>query len=256
MNFLRHAVITAGSKGLGKKVTEQFLEMGCTVTVNYRSDVTRVSQLMIEWEPFKDQLQFVQGDVTKKEDIVNIIDQAMKRFGRIDYLINNAGPYIFERKNLVDYDDDEWYEIINGNLNAVFHFLKMTIPIMRQQRFGRIITYGFQNAEHTPGWKHRAAFSAAKAGLVSLTKTIALEEAEYGITANMVCPGDIIGEMKEADIETAKIKKDENTPIGRSGTGEDIGRIIRFLCEDNSDFITGSVVSASGGIQVVNRIGK
>lgn len=253
MNFLRHAVITAGSKGLGKKVTEQFLEMGCSVTVNYRSDVTRVSQLMTEWELYKERLQFVQGDVTKKDDISHIINEAMNRFGRIDYLINNAGPYIFERKKLVDYDDSEWYEIINGNLSSVFHFLKITIPIMRKQKFGRIITYGFQDAEHTPGWKYRSAFGAAKAGLVSLTKTIALEEAEYGITANMVCPGDIIGEMKEADIVTARLKKDGNTPIGRSGTGEDIGRIIRFLCEEDSDFITGSVISASGGIQVVNR---
>lgn len=250
---MRHAVITAGSKGLGKKVTEQFLEMGCSVTVNYRSDVTRVSQLMNEWKPYHDQLQFVQGDVTKKEDIENIIEQAMIRFGRIDYLINNAGPYIFERKKLVDYDEREWYEIMNGNLNAVFHFLKLTIPIMRKQKFGRVITYGFQDAEHTPGWKYRSAFAAAKAGLVSLTKTVALEEAENGITANMVCPGDIIGVMKEADIETSRMMKNANTPIGRSGTGEDIGRIIRFLCEDQSDFITGSVISASGGIQVVNR---
>ncbi|HHY73448.1 MAG TPA: SDR family oxidoreductase [Bacillus bacterium] len=250
---MRHAIITAGSKGLGKKVTEQLLQMGCSVTVNYRSDVTRVSQLLTEWEPYKEQLQFVQGDVTKKEDIVNIINEAMSRFGRIDYLINNAGPYIFERKKLVEYDDQEWYEIINGNLNAVFHFLKLTIPIMRKQKFGRIITYGFQDAEHTPGWKYRSAFATAKAGLVSLTRTIALEEAEYGITANMVCPGDIIGEMKEADIEVSRMLRDKNTPIGRSGTGEDIGRIVGFLCEDNSDFITGSVISASGGIQVVNR---
>lgn len=253
MKLLRHAVITAGTKGLGKKVTEQFLEMGCSVTVSYCSDVTRVSQLMTEWEPYLEQLQFVQGDVTKKEDIAHIIKQATGRFGRIDYLINNAGPYIFERKKLVDYEEKEWYEIINGNLNAVFHFLKLTIPIMRNQKFGRIITYGFQDAEHTPGWINRSAFAAAKSGLVSLTKTIALEEAEFGITANMVCPGDIIGEMKEANIETAKSLKDTNTPVGRSGTGEDIGRIIRFLCEDNSDFITGSVITASGGIQVVNR---
>ncbi|NSL50997.1 SDR family oxidoreductase [Calidifontibacillus erzurumensis] len=250
---MRHAVITAGSKGLGKKVTEQMLEMGCSVTVNYRSDHERVSQLMKEWATYENRLQFVQGDVTKKEDIVKIVDHAMQRFGRIDYLINNAGPYIFERKKLVDYDDHEWYEIINGNLNAVYHFLKLTIPIMRKQRFGRIITYGFQDAEHTPGWKYRSAFSAAKAGLASLTKTIALEEAEYGITANMVCPGDIIGEMKEADIKTARKKKDEYTPVGRSGTGEDIGRIVRFLCEEDSDFITGSIITATGGIQVVNR---
>lgn len=250
---MRHAVITAGSKGLGKKVTELFLQKGCSVTVNYRSDYTRINQLMKEWEPYKERLQFIQGDITKKEAIVNIVEQAMNKFGRIDYLINNAGPYIFERKKLVEYDDSEWYELIDGNLNSVFHFLKLIIPIMREQKFGRIITYGFQDAEHTPGWMYRSAFSAAKVGLVSLTKTIALEEAEYGITANMICPGDIVGEMKETDIEISRKIKDENTPIGRSGTGEDIARLIRFICEEDSDMITGSVISASGGVHVVNR---
>jgi 3-oxoacyl-[acyl-carrier protein] reductase len=256
VNVMRHAVITAGSKGLGKKVAERFLREGRSVTVSYRSDLAKVEQLNKEWADFSGQLQFVQGDITKKEDIENIFNKAMERFGRIDYLINNAGPYIFERKKLVEYTDEEWHEMISGNLTAVFHFLKLTIPVMRKQRFGRIITYGFQDAEQCPGWMYRSAFSAAKVGLVSLTKTVALEEAEYGITANMVCPGDIVGEMKEADIETARKVKDVHTPIGRSGTGEDIARIISFLCEDDSDLITGSVVSASGGIRVIHRYDK
>lgn len=254
--MMRHAVITAGSKGLGRQVTERFLRDGRSVTVSYRSDVARVEELKKDWAPFSEQLQFVQGDVTKREDIARIVKKALERFGRIDYLINNAGPYIFERKKLVDYKDDEWDEMIHGNLSAAFHFLKLTVPVMRKQRFGRIVTYGFQDAEQSPGWKYRSAFSAAKVGLVSLTKTIALEEAEFGITANMVCPGDIVGDMKEADIETARKVRDTHTPIGRSGTGEDIARIVAFLCEDDSDLITGSVISASGGLRVVHRYDK
>lgn len=254
MNFVKHAIITAGSKGLGRKVTEHFLKKGCSVTVNYRSDLERVNMLKEEWKDYEDQLLFVQGDVTKKEDIVKIVEETLDKFGRIDYLINNAGPYVFERKKLVDYSDEEWYEMIEGNLSAVFHFVKLVIPVMRKQKFGRIITYGFQDAEHTPGWMYRSAFSAAKVGLVSLTRSIAMEEAENGITANMISPGDIKGEMKEANIETAKTISDPNTPVGRPGTGEDIARLIGFLCEDDSDMITGSVVSAAGGIKVANRI--
>lgn len=249
---MKHAIITAGSKGLGRKVTEHFLKKGCTVTVNYRSDVKRVELLKEEWKTYKDQLQFVQGDVTKKKDIVTIVEQAKERFGRIDYLINNAGPYVFERKKLIDYKDDEWYEMVEGNLSAVFHFAKLVVPIMRDQQFGRIITYGFQDAEHTPGWMYRSAFSAAKVGLVSLTRSIATEEAENGITANMVSPGDIKGKMKELDIQTAKTMKDPNTPIGRPGSGEDLARLIGFLCEEDSDMITGTVVSAAGGVHVTN----
>lgn len=256
MRNVRHAIVTAGSKGLGKKVTEELLRKGCSVTVNFRSDEARVNKLKEEWHEYADRLQFVQGDVTKKEDIGNIFDKAMEKFGRIDYLINNAGPYISERKKLVDYTDEEWYEMIEGNLSAVFHFLKLVIPVMRRQKFGRIITYGFHEAENAPGWVYRSAYGAAKVGLVSLTKTVALEEAEHGITVNMVSPGDIVGDMKEFSIREAREIHDPNTPIGRPGSGEDIARVISFLCDDDSDMITGSVISVAGGVDVVNKFRK
>jgi 3-oxoacyl-[acyl-carrier protein] reductase len=252
---LRHAIITAGSKGLGRKVTEMLLEKGCSVSVNFRSDKQAVEELEKSWQKQygEDNLHLFQGDVTKKADMHCFIDEAVEKFGRIDYLINNAGPYIFERKKLADYSDDEWDEMIEGNLSAVFHLFRKTIPIMREQKFGRIITYGFQGAESSPGWIYRSAFAAAKVGLVSLTKSIAIEEAVNGITANMVCPGNIVGAMKEATIEEAREIGDNETPVGRSGTGEDIARAIRFLCEDQSDMITGAVLEVTGGVEVINR---
>jgi 3-oxoacyl-[acyl-carrier protein] reductase len=250
---VRHALITAGAKGLGRKVTEKLLDKGYSVTVNYRSDENAVQSLKEKYSHISDRLQFVKGDVTKKDDLYHLVDEAYNRFGRIDFLINNAGPYIFERKKLADYEDDEWYEMIEGNLSAVFHLFKKTIPIMRKQRFGRIITYGFQGAESAPGWLHRSAFSAAKVGLVSLTKTIAVEEAEHGITANMICPGNILGEMKEATIAYSRQFKDTMTPIGRSGTGEDIARVVAFLCEEDSDMVTGTVIEVTGGLDVIHR---
>lgn len=253
---VRHAIVTAGAKGLGKKVTERFLNKGYAVTVHYRSDIKAVEALKEMYRGCHERLHFVQGDVTKKEDLIRIVDEAVVKFGRIDYLIHNAGPYIFERKKLADYTDDEWYEMIEGNLSAMFHLFKRVVPIMRSQRFGRIVTYGFQGADHAPGWMYRSAFSAAKVGLVSLTKTIALEEAEYGITANMVCPGNIIGEMKEATIAYARQMKDDITPIGRSGTGEDIARVVEFLCDDCSDMITGAVIEVTGGLDVIHRYRK
>lgn len=253
-NFIvRHALITAGSKGLGKKVTEEFLKKGFSVTVNYRKDVSAVEDLKATYSHICDRLLFVQGDVTKKEDLTKMIDLTFERYGRIDCLINNAGPYIFERKKLADYTDEEWYQMIEGNLSSVFHLFKKVVPIMRKQKYGRIITYGFQGAESSPGWLHRSAFSAAKVGLVSLTKSISIEEAEFGITANMICPGNIIGEMKEATIEDSRKLLDIQTPIGRSGTGEDIARTIAFICEENSDMITGSIIEVTGGVNVIHR---
>lgn len=244
-------MITAGSKGLGRKVTEALLEKGYSVTVNYRQDEDAVNEMKIQFSQYLDRMQFIKGDATRKEDMVRLVQQALTRFGRIDFLINNAGPYVFQRKKLADYTDEEWYEMLEGNLSAVFHLFKAAIPVMRKQKFGRVITYGFQGAAQSSGWLHRAAYGAAKSGLVSLTKSIAIEEAEAGITANMVCPGDIIGAMKEATIEYARSVEENKTPIGRSGTGEDIARIITFLCEENSDLITGAVIEAAGGLDVL-----
>jgi 3-oxoacyl-[acyl-carrier protein] reductase len=251
---LRHALITAGSKGLGRKVSEILLEKGCSVSINFRSDLEAVEKLKEKWAHYgENRLHFFQGDVTKKKDMEQFVTETVLKFGRIDYLINNAGPYIFERKKLADYTEDEWYEMLEGNLSSVFHLFRHAIPIMREQKFGRIVTYGFQGAESSPGWIYRSAFAASKVGLVSLTKSIAIEEAENGITANMICPGNIVGEMKEADIAYSRGIADEQTPVGRSGTGEDIARAVLFLCDDDSDMITGTVMEVTGGVDVINR---
>ncbi|WP_017726585.1 SDR family oxidoreductase [Halalkalibacterium ligniniphilum] len=250
---MRHALVTAGTKGLGVRVTEALLEKGYSVSVSYRSDPEAVERLKNKWADNLHRIQFVRVDVTKKEDIFHFIDQAFERFGRIDILVNNAGPYVFERKKLFDYEEDEWLQMIEGNLHAVYYMLKKVLPIMRKQKFGRIITYGFQGAADAPAWIYRSAYAAAKVGLVSLMKTVAVEEAEYGITANMVCPGNILGEMKEASIAEAREKKDDKTPVGRSGTGEDIARTVLFLCDDNADMVTGTVVEVTGGVDVIHR---
>lgn len=250
---MRHALITAGTKGLGKKVTEKLLENHYNVTISYRSDLEAVERLKSEWKGYEKQFQFVQADVTKKEDLFNLVEAAFQSYGNIHILVNNAGPYIFQRKKLLDYDEKEWNDILEGNLSSVFHLVKKIVPMMRKEKFGRIITYGFQGAEGTPGWIYRSVFAAAKVGLVSLTKTIAIEEAEHGITANMVCPGNIIGEMKEASIDFSREIADKKTPIGRSGTGEDISRVISFLCDKDSDMITGTVIEVTGGVDVLHR---
>ncbi|WP_106496902.1 SDR family oxidoreductase [Lentibacillus sp. Marseille-P4043] len=248
-----HALITAGTSGLGRMVTEAFLRAGHSVTTTYRNNYDKANEVKNELAAYRDSLSIVQADVTKKHDIGNLVNEAVKNYGGIDYLINNAGPFIFERKKLLDYTEDEWHDMIGGNLDAVFYLLKLTIPFMREQHFGRIINYGFQGANSASGWLYRSAFAAAKSGLVSLTKTIAFEEAEYQITSNMVCPGNIVGEMKESRIAESRKQHDDSTPIGRPGTGEDIARTILFLCDKDSDMITGSIFEITGGLDVINR---
>jgi 3-oxoacyl-[acyl-carrier protein] reductase len=154
---------------------------------------------------------------------------------------------------MTEYSFEEWNYLIQGNLTAVFYLSKLIIPVMRKQNWGRIITLGYDRVETSPGWIYRSAFAAAKTGIASLTRTIAMEEADYGITANMICPGDITNEWKEKNIIEAIKARDENSTIGRKGTGEDIARVIRFLIDVNSDFITGSIIPVTGGIDVLGK---
>lgn len=254
---IKTALITGGATGIGKKTALQMASEGINLVINYRNSKEEAQSLADHLSrTYGTKNTIIHGDISKREDCQKVVEGALHTGSTIDILIHNAGPYIHERKAMIDYSLDEWDYIINGNLSAVFYLSKLLIPGMREQRWGRIITIGFDRVDSTPGWVFRSAFAAAKTGLASLTKTIALEEARYGITANMVCPGDIIGEWKEKDIVDAIEIVDENTPVGRPGTGEDISRVISFLTSEQSSFITGSMIPVTGAKDVLGKMRK
>lgn len=248
------ALITGSASGLGKRTAIELASQGTHIIINYVHSNSKAEQFAAYLsDQFSISTLCIQGDIGSVEGAQDVVQEALKHWESIDILINNAGPYVTERKKMVDYAIDEWKSIIDGNLNAAFYLSRLIIPKMREQRWGRIINIGFDRADSAPGWKYRSAFAAAKVGLVSLTKSIALEEADYGITANMICPGDIIEPYKEMKIEEVLQIKDKYTPIGRPGTGQDIARAIAFLCDEHSDFITGSIIQVTGGKDVLNK---
>jgi 3-oxoacyl-[acyl-carrier protein] reductase len=245
-------LITGGATGLGKKTAFELAEQGYQLAVNYRNSNQEAMLLSKNLEEkFGSNIFCIQGDVANQADCKRIVEKVIAEFTSIDVVIHNAGPYVHERKKMTEYSFDDWNYIVNGNLNAVFYLSKAIIPNMREKRWGRIITMGFERVETTPGWVYRSAFAAAKTGLASLTKTIAIEEAANGITANMVCPGDIISDWKEKGIEESVFS--ESVPVGRHGTGEDISRVISFLLDEKSDFITGSIIPVTGGLDVLGK---
>lgn len=249
------ALITGGATGIGRRTALQLAAEGINLIINYRNSKIEAEELAADiTKRYNTKNICIKGDITRYEDCENIVSQAMDIFSSIDIIVHNAGPYISERKKMVDYEIHEWNYLINGNLNAVFYLSNLLIPSMRKRNWGRIITVGFDRVESAPGWIYRSAFAAAKSGLASLTKTLALEEAEYGITVNMVCPGDIIGDWKEKAIEEARNQHDDSVPVGRPGTGEDISRVISFLANDHSSFITGSIIPITGGKEVLGKI--
>lgn len=246
------ALITGGAAGIGKRTAFQLAEMGYELAINYRQSEQEASALIKELETkYGTKNISIQGDVAKMDDCTRMVENVLSQYSSIDVVIHNAGPYIHERKKLTDYTLEEWDYLISGNLNAVFCLSKLILPLMRKERWGRIITMGFDRVETAPGWIYRSAFAAAKTGLASLTKTIAIEEAEFGITANMVCPGDIVSEWKEKSI--ADSIKGGSAPVGRYGTGEDIARVISFLIDEKSDFITGCIIPITGGMDVLGK---
>lgn len=249
------ALITGGATGIGRQTAFILAKNGIHLVINYRNSKERAESLAYELsERFGTRNIAVSGDICDVADCQKIAAAALSAFSTINILVHNAGPYIHERKTMTEYSFENWHYIINGNLNAVFYLSKLLLPRMREERWGRIITIGFDRVESAPGWIYRSAFAAAKSGAVSLTKTMALEEAENGITANMVCPGDITGEWKETGILKALEGMDGNSPVGRPGTGEDIARVIQFLIDEKSDFITGSVISVTGGKDVLGKV--
>ncbi|OMP65690.1 SDR family oxidoreductase [Domibacillus epiphyticus] len=252
--MVKTALVTGGSKGIGRKTVELLALSGCNVIVNYRSDQEYAESFVKGVETsFDVKALSILGDVSKKEDCERLSASVLQEFGRVDILVHNAGPYIHERKRMGDYSWDDWNHLINGNVTSVFYLTKLLLPSMRENGWGRIITFGFDRVETAPAWVNRSAFAAAKTGLASLTKTLAAEEAASGVTANMVCPGDIIGSWKERSVVDAVGVDSPLVPVGRPGTGEDIARVVAFLASDESSFITGAVIPVTGGQDVLGK---
>jgi 3-oxoacyl-[acyl-carrier protein] reductase len=249
------ALITGGASGIGRRTAIELASEGIDLVINYRHSRAKAEAFVKELtSEFGTKNVPLGGDVSDYHQCCELVEKVQHQFSSIDILVHNAGPYIHERRKMVDYSIEDWQYLINGNLNSTFYLSSLLIPNMRKQGWGRIITVGFDRVESAPGWIYRSAFAAAKSGLASLTRTIALEEAEFGITANMVCPGDIVGDWKERNIDDSFGESDASVPVGRPGTGEDIARVISFLADDKSSYITGSIIPVTGGKDVLGKV--
>ncbi|TDF98899.1 SDR family oxidoreductase [Paenibacillus piri] len=248
------ALITGSAKGLGKMTALLLADSGCDLIINYVHSKNEANDLCERIQAKGRRCLAIQGDVARPDEMRSMVRKAASEFGGIDILINNAGPFVRERKLFGEYAQEDIDYLMNGNLLGVMQLDHLVLPMMRSRRWGRIIHFGFGHAAEARGWPHRAVYAAAKVGLVSFTKTLAVEEAPYGITVNMICPGDIRGANKEKTIAEVEHERDPESPRGRPGAGEDIARVIAFLCEERSDFITGNIMDVSGGLDPIRAI--
>ena len=174
-----------------------------------------------------------------------MIDETLKLFGRIDVLVNNVGPFLV--KSIVETEVDEWRRMLDGNLSSTFYCSKFALPTMRAQKRGQIVNLGSLNIETTRGAPTTAAYNAAKAGMVMLTKSIARSEARYGIRCNLVSPG-FIETYATTDADRRELPS--LVPLGRLGTAEDIAQAVAFLVSEKASYITGAVLNVHGGLWV------
>lgn len=249
----RTVLITGGARGLGRHMACTLAKEGFRVAFSYLNSKDEAGELVRKIGADGGEAVAVQADMAEAAGLATLVGQVEEKLGGVDILINNAGPFIRERRRLADYKPEEIRYLLDANLWSVMELNRLVIPGMRQRGFGRIVHFGYAGAAESRGWPQRAVYAAAKAGLVSLTKSLAVEEAPYGITVNMISPGDIKGDHKEKQIADVTGLQDPESPRLRPGTGEDIARVVAFLLREQSDYITGSVIDVTGGMDPIRN---
>ncbi len=243
------ALITGSASGLAVAFARQLARDGYDIALNYRTGKERCEQLAASLiNSYGINAAAFAADMSREVDVERMVDDVAARFGRLDVVVHSAGPFIARRKRLTDYTGEEWREMIDGNLSSAFYLFRKAILLMRPRGFGRIVTVGFDRVHEAPGWAYRSAYAAAKVGLASLTRSIAHEERENGITANMICPGDIRGRAKESDPPPEPWHSALRTPVGG-----DLARVISLLLHPDAQFITGNILSLTNGEDILGR---
>jgi len=237
------ALVTGGSRGIGRGIALKLAEEGCSVVVNYLSSQRGAEQVVNIIRGMGRTAFSLQCDVSEFDQVERMMEKIKREFGRVDILVNNVGPFLY--KTIFDTTIREWQRILNSNLNSVFYCCKAVIPLMRKRRRGTIINIGAPNCERTQGYLRTCAYSVAKTGVVVFSKSLAKEEAKNGIRVNVVNPGFI---ETEAYAEEMKKELIQQVPQKRLGRVEDIASAVAFLASDEASYITGCVLNVHGGL--------
>ncbi len=241
----RVGVVTGGARGIGAAITAALATDGAKVAVlGLPADRERTENLRASLNGTAQNIVFYEGNVGEPERCQAVADAIVQEHGRIDFLVNNAG--ITMDHTLRKMTVEEWNTVLQVDLSGPFFMIKAVIEQMIAQNYGRIVN--ISSVVGLSGNVGQANYSAAKAGLIGLTKTVALECANKGITVNAVAPGFINTEMVAAMPAQAIEAATARTPMKRLGTPEEIARMVRFLIDENSGYITGSVFSVNGGM--------
>jgi 3-hydroxybutyrate dehydrogenase len=252
----KNAIITGSTSGIGLAIARVLAAEGCHIMLNGMGDKAAIDALVAEFpKTYKVKTFYSGADMSKPAEIRQLVADANSKLGSVDILVNNAG--IQFTKPVEKFPDHKWDAILAINLSAAFHSIKAAVPLMREQKFGRIINIA--SAHGLVGSPHKAAYVAAKHGVVGLTKVVALETAEAGITCNAICPGWVHTPLVQKQIEDIAAQKNISVqqatdellgakqPNKRFVKAENIGAMIAFLAGEHGDAMTGEILSIDGG---------
>jgi 3-oxoacyl-[acyl-carrier protein] reductase len=240
------AIVTGATRGIGHAISLELGRCGCNIGFNYRNSHLQAEQLTAELKAMGREVFSAQMNVEDFNAAEAMIQEARNRFGQIDYLVNNAG--IIRDKLILRMSEKDWDDVLNINLKGAFNFSKSVAPIMMKAHCGSILN--ITSVSGIAGAPGQANYSASKAGMIGLTKSLAKELSGRNITVNALALGFIDTEMTQAMPDDYKALVLKNIPLGRFGTTEEAAHMAVFLLSDAAHYITGQVIQMDGGLAI------
>ncbi|MDK0675447.1 3-oxoacyl-[acyl-carrier-protein] reductase [Clostridium perfringens] len=238
------AIVTGGTRGIGRAIALKLADHGANIVINYRNSDKEAEELKVILEGKGVKVLTVKCDISNFEDSKNLMDKCKEVFGKIDILVNNAG--ITKDTLIMRMKEEDFDNVIDVNLKGTFNCAKHASAIMLKQRFGKIIN--MTSVVGIAGNAGQVNYAASKAGVIGLTKSLAKELGSRGITVNAVAPGFINTDMTASLSEKVKEEASKNIPLKRLGDPEDVANLVGFLASDAANYITGQVINVDGGM--------
>jgi 3-oxoacyl-[acyl-carrier protein] reductase len=239
----RVALVTGGSRGIGRGIALRLAKDGARVGIAFRSNKVAAQQTLRQLQSTGVECVAVEIDISDPGRADQLVKTIAERFGRLDIVVNNVGD--FRWGTVSDSSLEDWQGIFSSNLMTALYMCRAALPHLRKGRWGRIINLGAVGAERAFGQAKISAYAAAKAAVVALSRSLALEEAKNSITVNVVNPSSI--DENELTLSEARTMRDARFPIGRPPTVEDVAAAVAFFASEDAEYITGQVINVSGG---------